>query len=200
MQPDTVQPDTVQPDPVQPDPVQPGDPALRFTGERTLLVLRHARSDWTPGDPNDHDRPLSKRGRQAAREVADHIRPDRRPGLILCSSARRCLETLAGVSQLIEEGAQVSIEHDLYDADEEALLARLRALPTQVRSTMVIGHNPGLGDLALRVIGEGDTATVERLAGRLVAAGLVTLSLENGDWADLGTGSCRLVSYDAPDP
>ncbi|MGH9127875.1 MAG: SixA phosphatase family protein [Acidimicrobiales bacterium] len=165
---------------------------------RTLLLLRHAKSDWTPSDPNDHDRPLAKRGRNAARGVAELIPPDEDPELILCSSARRAIETLAGVSSLFKHGAQVSIEHGLYGADEEALLARLHAVPPETASVMVIAHNPGLHDLAIRVTGKGDPEVVEALAEHLAAGGLVSLSLEDGTWADLGTGSARLARYEVP--
>lgn len=185
-------------DPMQPDTAQPRNEQAGTAQPRTLLILRHAKSDWTPTDPNDHDRPLAKRGRQAAGEVATRVPPDRRPELILCSSARRAIETLAGVSSLVGEGVQVCVERDIYNADEDSLIARLRSVPTQVRSALVIGHNPGLHDLALRVTGKGDTEVVERLAANLATAGLVTLSLGGGDWSDLGTGSCRLLSYDVP--
>lgn len=168
--------------------------------DRFLLILRHAKSEWTPSDPNDHDRPLAKRGRHAAREVAERILPHEQPGLILCSSARRALETLAGVSCLVGAGATVSIEPALYQTDEAALLNRLRLVPSQVRSVLVIGHNPGLHDLALRVAGKGETEVVERLAESLVSGGLVSLALGPGGWAGLDTGTCRLIRYDVPRP
>ncbi|MGH9130170.1 MAG: SixA phosphatase family protein [Acidimicrobiales bacterium] len=166
--------------------------------ERFLLILRHAKSDWTPSDPNDHDRPLTKRGRHAAGELAAQILPEERPELILCSSARRALETLAGVSALVGAGTTVSVEHSLYQMEEQGLLAHLRQLPAGTRSVMVIGHNPGLHDLAVRVTGQGDTAVVERLAEGLVSGGLVTMTLGPGGWDALDTGTCRLVRYDLP--
>ncbi len=165
---------------------------------RTLLILRHAKSDWATTDPNDHDRPLAKRGRLAARELAELIPAAERPELILCSSARRAIETLAGISPLLDGTALVSIEHGLYLADEDALLARLHQLPLEVSSAMVIGHNPSLHDLAIRVIGEGDPEVVESLAENLATGGLVTLS-QPGDWTDLDTGSARLVRYVVPE-
>lgn len=168
--------------------------------DRFLLILRHAKSEWAPSDPNDHDRPLTKRGRHAAREVAERVLPDEQPELILCSSARRALETLAGVSALVEAGAAVSIESSLYESDEAALLTRLREVPDEVRSVMVIGHNPGLHDLAVRVAGKGDTHVVERMAENLVSGGLVTMVLGPGAWSGLDTGTCRLVRYDVPRP
>jgi phosphohistidine phosphatase len=166
-------------------------------GSRTLLILRHAKSDWTPTDPNDHDRPLAKRGRLTARELADRVPASERPELILCSSARRAIETLAGISPLLNGTARVSIEHSLYLADEDALLSRLHQLPPEASSAMLIGHNPALHDLVIRVIGQGDPEVVESLARHLSTAGLVTLS-QPGDWADLGTGSAQLVRYVVP--
>jgi phosphohistidine phosphatase len=62
---------------------------------------------------------------------------------------------------------------------------------------MVIGHNPGLHDLAIRVVGKGDAEAIESLAQHLTAGGLVSLS-QPGEWADLGTGSARLLRYVVP--
>lgn len=166
--------------------------------ERTLMILRHAKSDWTPAAPNDHDRPLAKRGRLAARQLCGAIPPSQRPSLILCSSARRAIETLAALSPLIAGGARVSIEHSLYLADEDALLLRLHAVPPTVISVLVIGHNPGLHDLAVRVVGAGDPGAIDALAERLAPGGLVSLA-QPGDWSELDTGSARLVSYVVPD-
>jgi phosphohistidine phosphatase len=115
----------------------------------TVYLLRHAKSDWSDQTLPDHARPLAPRGRRDAKRIAKHLR--RRgiaPMLVLCSSAERTRETLELVRPALG-GAPVQIEDGLYAAANEELLERLRVLPEQSASVPVIGHNPGLQELAL---------------------------------------------------
>src|SRR5579864_3364127 len=100
-----------------------------------LHLLRHAKSSWDQPGLADHDRPLAPRGRRAAEAIARHLRASGvAPALILCSSARRAQETLARLGL----SGTVSIERGLYGASSEALLERLRAVPDEVPSALVI--------------------------------------------------------------
>src|ERR1700756_3039432 len=110
-----------------------------MSDERRLYVLRHAKSSWDdPGQP-DHDRPLAPRGRKAVKLLAEHVAARQiRPDLTLCSTARRTRDTLAD----IESGGDVTFEPGLYAASCADLVARLRTVPDDVRSVMVVGHNP----------------------------------------------------------
>ncbi len=90
---------------------------------RHLFVLRHAKSSWDDPELVDHDRPLAPRGQRAAKLLADYMRRERiRPALVLCSSARRTIETYEGV----RPSGELSIETGLYDAGGDELLGRLR--------------------------------------------------------------------------
>ena len=108
----------------------------------TVYLLRHAKSDWLDQTLPDHARPLAPRGRRDAKRIAKHLR--RRgiePMLVLCSSAERTRETLELVRPALG-GAPVQIEDGLYAAANDELLERLRVLPEQSASVLVIGHNP----------------------------------------------------------
>ena len=123
-----------------------------------LYLLRHAKSSWKDTGLPDHDRPLAGRGRRAAKAIARHLRDHGiEPELVLCSTARRARETLERIEPALGSPA-VLVERDLYAANAPALLGRLRSLPDTVESVMLIGHNPGLQDLALDLARPSPTA------------------------------------------
>lgn len=162
---------------------------------RILYLLRHAKSSWDDPELEDHERPLAPRGRRAVTVLAKHLRAERiEPDLVLCSSARRTRETLEGVDP---PGERV-IEAHLYGASVGELLGRLQRIPDGVQSAMVIGHNPALQVLALRLAaGNEDSSDLAEIQRKLPTGALVTLSFE-GAWNDLAPGSARLTAYVRP--
>src|SRR5919197_6361745 len=116
---------------------------------RELHLLRHAKSSWKEAGLADHDRPLSKRGRESAACIADHLRAVQlAPDLVLSSSALRTRQTLEPIIAAVAP-LRVVIERGLYEAEREALLKRLRAVEKAVQRVLLIGHNPALHELAL---------------------------------------------------
>lgn|SRR6185295_4057690 len=116
------------------------------------------------------------------------------PALVLCSSARRTRETLDRVSAALGP-AEILIEPDLYGASSEDLLQRLREVPDEVESVMLVGHQPAIQDLALRLAAEGPE--LEALRGKFPTAALATLTFE-GDWSELGQQGSQLAAYVKP--
>jgi phosphohistidine phosphatase len=167
--------------------------ALRMTH---LYVLRHAKSSWEDPRVVDHDRPLSPRGRQATKLLAEHLRPAHiAPDLVLCSSARRARETLDGIAPALAEGVAVEIEPDLYEATEADLLERLRRIPDTVDSAMLIGHNPAVHMLTLILAGAGEELpSVKR---KYPTGALATLAFE-GPWSELEPQTAELVRFARP--
>ncbi|MGH9206557.1 MAG: SixA phosphatase family protein, partial [Acidimicrobiales bacterium] len=88
---------------------------------------------------------------------------------------------------------KIQVEDDLYAASAEALLRRLRRVPSGIASVMLIGHNPGLQDLALTLAGRG--AELGRLREGLPTAALVTLRTPAASWRELAPGEAELVDY-----
>jgi phosphohistidine phosphatase len=165
---------------------------------KRLFLLRHAKSDW--GDPGvaDHDRPLASRGQKAARRLAVHVRHVRvRPELVLCSSARRALQTYEAIAPALGRSFELSVEDGLYGATAEDLLVRLQSVPKRVTTTMLIGHNPGLQDLALAIAGDGDPAALAQLAEKFPTGALASLNAP-GEWRSLGPGTAYLESLTVP--
>ncbi|MGH2579279.1 MAG: SixA phosphatase family protein [Actinomycetota bacterium] len=162
-----------------------------------LFLLRHAKSSW--GDPSidDHDRPLAPRGRRSAAKIADYAtKKGIRPNLIICSSAIRARQTLERIAPSLGRDAEIHIERSLYGATEDRLLERLHALPDEVDSVMMIGHNPGVQDLALLLASEGPLRTL--LDAKFPTAGLATLAFGRVGWKDLDSESGELVDFVVP--
>src|SRR5690348_2022253 len=138
--------------------------------ERRMYLLRHAKSSWDDPQLADHDRPLAPRGRRAATRMGGYLREEGiHPALVLCSSARRARET----QRRAAVGDDVRVEEGLYGASAQELLARLRRVPRGVESVMLIGHNPGMQDLALS-LGRGGGA-IDEIGVKFPTGALATL-------------------------
>jgi phosphohistidine phosphatase len=161
---------------------------------RTLYLLRHAKSSWDDPALPDLARPLAPRGLRDAKRIAKHIgRLGITPALVLCSSAVRTQETLDLLRPALTETA-VQVEDQLYGASTATLLERIRSVPEEVGSVLLIGHNPGLQDLALVLASSG--TELERLEAKFPTAALATLTL--GHWSTLSPGDAELVAYVVP--
>jgi phosphohistidine phosphatase len=161
----------------------------------TLYLLRHAKSSWDDPARDDHDRPLAPRGVRAATRMAEHLREAGvAPDLVLCSSAARARQTLELVAPALEH-ADVQFEERLYAATAGQLLERLHALPEAVESVAVVGHNPGLQELALDLAGRG--AKLSQLAAKLPTGALAVLRTDRA-WATLGQADAELVDLVLP--
>ena len=171
-------------------------PTRHDGGMKRLYLLRHAKSSWKDASLADHDRPLSGRGRRAAKAIGRYMREqDIEPELVLCSTAQRARETLARVEPALGGGA-VKVERRLYGARAEVLIARLRRLSPDLGSVMLIGHNPELQVLALELARPAPMRA--SVAERYPTGALVTLQLAGDDWRELGQGSCELTAFVRP--
>jgi phosphohistidine phosphatase len=119
------------------------------------------------------------------------------PSLALCSSARRTVMTWEGIRAAFPGDVTVAIEDGLYAASRDRLLRRLRAVDDDVVGVLLIGHNPGVEDLADTLIGAGDTELRRRLEAKFPTGALAELSFQ-GPWADLQPGAATLVSFVVP--
>ncbi|MCB1342695.1 MAG: histidine phosphatase family protein [Pseudooceanicola sp.] len=116
---------------------------------KTLILMRHAKSDWSTGEESDHARPLNRRGRASALALGNWLRGKGwLPDQVLCSTARRTRETLAGLGLEVE----ADYRDALYHAEVEALLEAVRGATGG--TVLIIGHNPGIGELAERLVAE----------------------------------------------
>jgi phosphohistidine phosphatase len=165
---------------------------------RRLFLLRHAKSSWDAPDLADRDRPLAPRGRRAAIALAEHLRGlAAPPELVVCSSAARTVETLQLIRSGLPAGVAVTIDAALYGAEAEELLDRVRQLPPTVGAALLIGHNPGIGDLAVMLAGHGDPARRAAMAARFPTAALAELVLTQ-PWSRFAPRAATLAGYWTP--
>lgn len=167
---------------------------------KTILLLRHAKSAWGHAALADHDRPLNRRGERAAEAMADHIvRHTPRPDMILCSTATRTRQTLAPlVLRLAAPAPPIALEKSLYLASEDALLARLQAVPDHVGTVLMIGHNDGIWRLAETLAGHGRAPLLAALREKFPTGTLAALDATIERWRDLAAGSGELVAFVRP--
>ena len=172
---------------------------------KQLLLLRHAKSSWDEPGLGDHERPLSPRGRRAVTVLAEHLRVNAiEPSLVLCSTARRTRETYEGV----EPRGELLIEPELFGADASSVLERLRSLPEEARTVMVIGHNPAMQTLVLRLVGSplnqadrggpaAEASDLSEVQRKFPTGALATLTFECA-WSELAPGRARLAAFVRP--
>lgn len=165
---------------------------------KELHLLRHAKSDWDDPGLDDFDRPLAKRGRRAAKRMARFLaQAGVQPDHVLCSAARRTRETHALIASELPAETPVAFERELYLAGSQALLRRLRRLPDELRSVMVIGHNPDLHELALG-LASPEAEEHARLTAKFPTAALASLEIDIDHWRDLALGRHRLLRFVVP--
>jgi phosphohistidine phosphatase len=161
-------------------------------------LLRHAKSSWDDPDLPDRLRPLAPRGVRAVGAVARHLRAIAvAPDLVLCSPARRAVQTWEGVAPGVPPGTAVETDEVIYHADADELLARLREVPSGIGSVLLVGHNPGLQELAIDLVGSGDARLRERLLAKFPTGALATLEVP-GDWHGLTWGAASLPAFVVP--
>lgn len=162
---------------------------------RRLHLLRHAKSSWDDAALADHDRPLAPRGTRAGERLRRFLSSGGvRPALVLCSTAARARQTLELVLPALGS-PDVAVEPRLYLASADELLTRVRELPDGIAEAMLVGHNPGLHELALTLVDEdGRPELVEKLP----TGALVTLDLPGASWAAATAGTAALASFLRP--
>ena len=134
----------------------PGPNEAILNSGLTLTLLRHAKSDWANANLDDHDRPLNARGRRSAPLIGKYIEDKEIPiDVVLASTATRAQQTLELVVSSWNRGApELFSTSNLYLASPRKIIDEIQKLPTHWRSVLVVGHNPGMGELASILAGE----------------------------------------------
>jgi phosphohistidine phosphatase len=165
---------------------------------KTLYLLRHAKADRSGPVSQDFDSVLSAEGRAAADRMAEALAVEKlRPALVLCSAAQRSKETWDALAGHLDPdgaaGISVKLDEDLYLAPAGLLLAILRALPDDLPSALLVGHNPGLHHLASRLAGPGsDEEALQRLHLGFPTTALAVLTFDAPRWLNVAPGAGRL--------
>jgi phosphohistidine phosphatase len=171
---------------------------------KTLLLLRHAKSDRSAPVDRDFDRPLNKRGRRAAPEMGKAMaKHGLAPDLALVSAAVRTRQTWDLLApELTAKPMQVSFRDDLYLAPATRILRALQTIEGDPATILVVGHNPGLEDLAGRLASEEQDKkgleALERLRNKFPTAALAVFRFDCNAWHEIEPGSGALDLFLTP--
>ena len=146
---------------------------------KTLWLLRHAKSAWNTNAPSDFERPLAKRGRRDAPKMGQwlagkQVTVDR----VVCSTATRARQTLKGVCEHWPvASATLTYSDDLYHAGTQTLVTELHGASHAEQSLMLVGHNPGLDSLLVRLVGRDQVPQTDNYK-MMTTAALAQVELE----------------------
>lgn len=162
---------------------------------RTLVLMRHAKSDY-PDGVGDHERPLASRGVREAGLAGEWLRANL-PGIdaVLCSSATRTRQTLARTGV----GAPVSFLDRLYGAAPGTMIGEVNQVADEVATLLVVGHEPTVSQVALGLAARpgSDPAAVEKITRKFPTSGIAVLEVDE-PWARLRLSGAALVSFHVP--
>jgi len=148
---------------------------------KTLILFRHAKSAW-PAELEDHDRPLADRGRKAAPVMARWLTAKGfRPTVALVSTARRTQETWSLAAPELGKIIKRDVA-EIYEAPVGRILDAIHAVEPSVETLLVVGHNPGMEDLARLVMKDDGGKPGAQLRQKFPTAGIAVLSLPVEDW------------------
>ena len=164
-----------------------------------LILLRHAKAEKAEAGQRDHTRRLNARGRDEAPVIGAYMaRHGLVPDRALVSTSARTRETWERVATELSARPQVINEERLYNAGSEAILALVKETEPAVRTLLLVGHNPGLHDLARLLIATGDVEARERLNENLPTSGLAVIDFAGKDWRKVHAHGGRLERFVSP--
>jgi phosphohistidine phosphatase len=170
---------------------------------RRLMLLRHAKTESEAPSGRDQDRRLDERGRKDAAEIGNWI--GRHPpfaNTVMVSPAVRAHQTWEIAWEAMKDHApapHVEFLPELYGADPAQLLESVRsAVAADPKRLMLVGHNPGMHELALALTGSGDSASRKALSDNLPTSGLAVFDFTVDDWSDVAFRRGRLVLFVSP--
>jgi phosphohistidine phosphatase len=159
---------------------------------KTLTILRHAKSSWDEPGLADFDRPLNGRGKRDAPVMGQRMKAAGiRPSLIVSSPAARAWSTAKIVAREMAYPVEfLQRERDLYHAGTEKLFDVIARQDEGFNSIVVVAHNPGLTDLANKLI--------PGLTSNLPTAGYVSVLIDTDTWELRSRKSVDLIEYNYP--
>lgn len=166
---------------------------------RRLLLLRHAKAERLQPGGRDQDRGLTERGRADAKKLGAYLArhafvPDR----AVVSTSARTRETWQLLATAFAKAPPVSLEDRLYNASPQAILQAIKDAEAKTGTLLVIGHNPGLQELASMLIASGDIDARERLGEDFPTAALAAIGFAAEDWNSVHAHGGRLEHFVTP--
>lgn len=165
---------------------------------RRLMLLRHAKSGWPEGI-TDAERPLEERGRRSAPEIGKFLASQKLiPDLVLVSGAARTRQTWELIAPAFGQELDIRFEAALYGAGADAILEFARRTPQTILTLLIVGHNPGLENLARAFAQSGDADAIRRIKKKYPTTGLAVIELPIDDWTKAAPPAGRLEMFVTP--
>lgn len=165
---------------------------------KSLTLLRHAKSGWDDPVSRDFDRPLNPRGRKAARTVGREMKAQGLAfDLVLASPARRVIETIEEVAAAYGP-IRPDYDQRLYLASTATLLEIVRATPEEVGRLLVVGHNPGLEELALGLSRRDEAGLRVEIEVKYPTGTVAEIGLPVERWTEVKAGMGRIARFIRP--
>jgi phosphohistidine phosphatase len=162
-----------------------------------LSLLRHAKAAQPLPGQQDFDRPLTERGRGDA-AWAGKMLAGFKPDLALVSAAQRTRETWDIAAQALSPPPSAAFELNLYLCSPAQLLARLQAVPANIRSVVAVGHNPCMHEIAVWLARNADESETAIMHEKFPTAALAIFDLRDGGWSRLNPESVALRRFMTP--
>jgi phosphohistidine phosphatase len=163
-----------------------------------LLLFRHAKTAREAGG-GDHDRPLTKRGEDDSKRIGRYLADEQLlPDLAIASDSRRTRQTLDLALGAANLHPQARLDRAVYLAEPHTLLEMIRRTSAEVRTLLVIGHAPGMGDLATLLTGFGDRYALARMNTKFPTSALAVVDFPVERWADVAEHRGRLDRFVTP--
>lgn len=164
-----------------------------------LSLLRHAKSSWDDPVERDFDRPLNGRGHRAARRIGVFLAEEKlRFDLVLASPAVRVRQTIEGVEEGMGAKLDVRFDERIYLASAAMLYALVQETPDEAGHVLLIGHNPGLEDMALLASNDKSAPLRREVEEKYPTATLATLEFPGKGWAEVDEGRGRFIRFVRP--
>jgi phosphohistidine phosphatase len=161
---------------------------------RTLVLVRHGKSSWDL-DVDDHERPLSARGRRDAEAIGRFLSErSLRPDLVYCSTATRTRQTWECAMAGGATAGEVQYRREIYQAWVPELVKLIRTAPAEINTMLVLGHAPGIPDLVEYVCVRTQSTDWKQLDNKFPTSGLALVDIP-GPWEELGKARAELDSF-----
>ncbi|RFB78903.1 SixA phosphatase family protein [Methylovirgula sp. 4M-Z18] len=162
-----------------------------------LMLLRHAKAAPLAGG-GDKERPLTTRGHNQSAQIGQYLKDEQLiPDAAIVSDTARTRQTLSDVLEHFggEAAVLVQMEPHVYDASPATLLKVMRHASNKTKSVLLVGHNPGIHQFAVDLIGYGDRYAAQRLASKYPTAALTVIDFDIESWREVQVKSGRLDRF-----
>jgi len=164
---------------------------------RQLILLRHAKSDWSLSSRQDYDRPLSGRGMVDAVRIGQWLKTNEYiPDHVISSPALRAWQTTEAVCNSLPISAKnIHYDRNIYMAERDDLLKVIENISGDCVKVLLVGHNPGLDDLLIYLAADKLKLTTN---GKLLTTAAAAILSVSGDWKNLSAHSGSLLDMVRP--